>query len=53
MPIPQDAARHFARAMIDAGRPPSFVFEVMAAYYGELGQAVALAVLEEHESRES
>jgi hypothetical protein len=49
MAINDDAPRHFANAMIQAGRSPSFIFEVMAAYYGEVGQAVALAVLEEHE----
>jgi hypothetical protein len=48
MAINDEAARHFARAMVKAGREPSFIFEVMAAYYGEIGQAVALEVLEEH-----
>jgi cytochrome c-type biogenesis protein CcmH/NrfF len=53
MPINEDA-RHFAKAMIEAGREPSFVFEVMVAYYGELvGREAALAAIEEYESRES
>jgi hypothetical protein len=42
-----EAARHFAKAMVEAGREPSFIFEVMAAYYGNVGREAALAVLEE------
>jgi hypothetical protein len=53
MAINDDAARHFAEAMIEAGREPSFIFEVMAAYYGNAGREAAIAALEEHESRES
>jgi hypothetical protein len=49
MPIVDEAARHFAKAMVEAGRDPSFIFEVMAAYYGDQGRQAALAVLEEHE----
>jgi hypothetical protein len=48
-----DEARHFARAMIDAGREPSFVFEVMFAYYGALGQEAAIAAYEEQDRSES
>jgi hypothetical protein len=44
-----EAARHFARAMVSAGREPSFVFEVMAAYYGDVGQEAAIAAFEEAE----
>jgi hypothetical protein len=48
MPTVDEAARHFAKAMLDAGREPSFIFEVMAAYYGNVGREAAIAVLEEH-----
>jgi hypothetical protein len=44
-----DDARHFAKAMIEAGRPFEFVLEVTAAYYGDLGREVALAAMEEYE----
>jgi hypothetical protein len=44
-----EAARHFARAMIDSGREPSFVFEVMFAHYGPLGQEAAIAAYEKRE----
>ena len=44
-----DDARHFAKAMIEAGRPFEFVLEAMAAYYGDLGREAALAVMEEYE----
>jgi hypothetical protein len=47
MAINDDAARHFARAMVTAGRSRLFVLETMASYYGEVGQAVALDVLSE------
>jgi hypothetical protein len=47
MPIVDEAARHFAKAMVEAGREPSFIYEVMAAYYGDAGREAALAVLEE------
>jgi hypothetical protein len=53
MPTNDEAARHFARAMIEAGRPFDFVLEVMAAYYGSVGQEVALSVLEERDSPSS
>lgn len=49
MPINDEAARHFAKAMIEAGREPSFIFEVMAAYYGNAGREAALAAMEEAE----
>jgi hypothetical protein len=42
-----EAARHFVRALIDAGRERAFILDLMAAYYGEIGQAVALDVLSE------
>lgn len=45
--MPIEDARHFAKAMIDAGRSSEFVLEVMAAYYGDPGREAALAVLEE------
>jgi hypothetical protein len=53
MSITEDAARHFAKALLNAGREPSFIFEVMAAYYGELGREAALSVLEESELQET
>ena len=49
MPIVDEAARHFAKAMVEAGRDRSFIFEVMAAYYGNAGRDAALAVMEEYE----
>jgi hypothetical protein len=45
-----EAARHFAKALIDAGREPSFIFNVMTAYYGEVGREAALNALEEQNS---
>jgi hypothetical protein len=47
--INDDAARHFAKATLEAGRVPSFIFETMTAYYGNVGREAALAVLEERE----
>jgi hypothetical protein len=45
-----EAARHFARALVNAGREPSFIFDVMTAYYGEVGREAALNALEEQNS---
>jgi hypothetical protein len=52
MPIDEDAAM-LARLMIEAGRPAAWVLMMVAAYFGERGRDAALAVLEEHELRES
>ena len=53
MPI-DEAARHFAKALLNAGREPSFIFEVLTAYFGErVGREAALSVLEESELQET
>jgi hypothetical protein len=50
MAITEDQAAALIVTLLDAGRSPSDILEIVAAYWGESGQSVALGLLEEHEA---